>query len=108
MRKTLAITLAEIRSARRLVRTWLFAPVLALLTGIGFFVFFSFMHGAGSGVSPSAGLMSPRFTMSYMGVYYVWILMAGLILLAFDVRARDQRERIAESSMRARRRTCPS
>ena len=95
MRKVLAITLAEIRSARRLVRTWLFAG-LAVFAGIGFFVFFAFLHGAGSGVSPSAALVSPRFTVTYLGVYYVWILMTGLIFLAFDVRARDQRERIAE------------
>ena len=95
MRKALAITVAEIRSARRLARTWVFAG-LALVVGVGFFVFFSFLHGAGSGVSPSAGLVSPRFTMSYLGVYYVWILMAGLVFLAFDVRARDQRDRIAE------------
>ncbi len=95
MRKALAIAFAEIRSARRLVRTWLFAG-LAVVIGVGFFIFFSFMHGAGSGVSPSAGLLSPRFTASYLGVYYVWVLMTGLIFLAFDIRARDQRELIAE------------
>ena len=95
MRKTLAIAAAEIRSARRLARTWLFAA-LALAIGVGQFVFFSFMHGAGSGMSASAGLMAPRFILSYLGMYYVWVLMVGLIFLAFDIRARDRRDRIAE------------
>ena len=29
-------------------------------------------------------------------MYYVWVLMVGLIFLAFDIRARDERDRIAE------------
>ena len=95
MRKIVAITMAEIRSARRLARTWIFAG-LALVVGIGQFIFFSFMHGTASGMSASAGLMAPRFILSYMGIYYVWVLMVGLVFLAFDVRARDQRDRIAE------------
>ena len=64
--------------------------------GMGQFVFFSFMHGSASGVSASAGLIAPRFIMSFYGMYYVWVLMLGLIFLAFDIRARDQRDRIAE------------
>ncbi len=95
MRKTVAIAIAEIRSARRLARTWIFAG-LALVVGIAQFFFFSFMHGTGSGMSASAGLIAPRFILSYLGVYYVWVLMVGLVFLAFDVRARDERDRIAE------------
>ena len=95
MRKLFAIAAAEIRSARRLARTWLFAG-LALAIGTVQFLFFSFMHGSASGVSASAGLISPRFVTSSFGTYYVWILMVGLIFLAFDIRARDQRDRIAQ------------
>ena len=95
MRKIVAIAIAEIRSARRLARTWTFAG-LALAVGIVQFIFFSFMHGTASGMSASAGLISPRFILSYLGVYYVWVLMVGLVFLAFDVRARDERDRIAE------------
>ena len=95
MRKLFAIAAAEIRSARRLARTWLFAG-LAVAMGTGQFIFFSVMHGSASGVSASAGLISPRFIMSFYGMYYVWVLMIGLIFLAFDIRARDQRDRIAE------------
>ncbi|MCY3818676.1 MAG: hypothetical protein OXH52_04830 [Gammaproteobacteria bacterium] len=95
MRGTLGIAVAEVRSARRLVRTWLFAG-LALATGLAHFLFFSFLHGTASGVSASAGLVSPRFLMSFLGMYYVWVLMVGLIFLAFDIRARDERDRIAE------------
>lgn len=95
MRKTVAIAIAEIRSARRLARTWIFAG-LALAIGIAQFFFFSFMHGTASGMSASAGLIAPRFILSYLGVYYVWVLMVGLVFLAFDVRARDERDRIAE------------
>ena len=95
MRKLFAIAAAEIRSARRLVRTWLFAG-LAVAMGTGHFLFFSFLHGSASGMSGSAGLIAPRFIMSFYGMYYVWVLMVGLIFLAFDIRARDQRDRIAE------------
>ena len=95
VRKIVAIAIAEIRSARRLARTWIFAG-LALATGMAQFLFFSFMHGTASGMSASAGLISPRFVMSYLGVYYVWVLMVGLVFLAFDVRTRDERDRIAE------------
>lgn len=95
MQKLVAIAFAEIRSARRLVRTWLFAG-LAVAIGTVQFFFFSFMHGSASGVSASAGLISPRFIMSFYGMYCVWVLMVGLIFLAFDIRARDQRDRIAE------------
>ena len=95
VRKTVAIAIAEIRSARRLARTWLFAG-LAVAIGMAQFLFFSFIHGTASGMSASAGLTAPRFIMSYLGMYYVWVLMVGLVFLAFDVRARDERDRIAE------------
>ena len=76
----LAVAAAEFRQARRLSRTWL----------LGFFVvvggLFGYLFGAesfGGPVMPGVGMLS------------LWVLLIGVIFLAFDIRARDERERIA-------------
>lgn len=92
----LASARAEVRSARRLVRTWMFTVVAILIAilGYGQQVFF---HAIGSGVSTTVGgMMSPRFVVSQLGAQMLWVLMVALIFLAFDVRARDRRERMHE------------
>ena len=40
---------------------------------------------------------APRFALPGFGILTLWILLAGLVFLAFDVRARDERERVAEA-----------
>ena len=92
----LASARAEVRSARRLVRTWMFTVVAILIAVLGYGqqVFF---HAIGSGVSTTVGaMMSPRFVVVQLGAQMLWVLMVALIFLAFDVRARDQRERMHE------------
>ena len=92
----LASARAEVRSARRLVRTWMFTVVAILIAVLGYGqqVFF---HAIGSGVSTTVGaMMSPRFVVVQLGAQMLWVLMAALIFLAFDVRARDRRERMHE------------
>ena len=92
----LASARAEVRSARRLVRTWLFTfvAILIAILGYGQQVFF---HAIGSGVSTTVGaMMSPRFVVVQLGAQMLWVLMVALIFLAFDVRARDRRERMHE------------
>lgn len=92
----LASARAEVRTARRLARTWMFAVVALLfaLLGYGQQVFF---HTIGSGISVTVGgMMAPRFVVAQLGAQMLWVLMAALIFLAFDVRARDQRERMHE------------
>ena len=47
-------------------------------------------------MSATIGAMGPRYVVSGSGMYLLMIFMVGLIFLAFDVRARDLRERMAE------------
>ena len=95
LRELAAVALAEMRSARRLARTWLFGA-LALILGLLSYVYYSVLHGIGSGFSGSLGLMNPRFLMSAIGAFLIWLFLVAMIFLAFDVRARDTRERMAE------------
>ncbi len=91
----LAVAVAEMRSARRLVRTWIFA-VLSVLVATIAFGYSSVIHGMASGYSATAGLVGARFLISAMGFYLLWIMLLGMIFLAFDLRSRDTRERVAE------------
>ncbi|MCY3840820.1 MAG: hypothetical protein OXH09_19590 [Gammaproteobacteria bacterium] len=75
----LAVAAAEFRQARRLSRTWL----LGFLVVVGG----SFLYLVGSGV--------PRFALPGIGMPLLWVLLIGVVFLAFDIRARDERERIA-------------
>lgn len=90
-----AVVLAEMRSARRLARTWLFGA-LALLIGVLSYVYYAAIHGMFSGFSGSIGLSNPRFLMSAIGAFLMWLFLVAMIFLAFDVRARDTRDRMAE------------
>ncbi|MDE0052906.1 MAG: hypothetical protein OXT64_01435 [Gammaproteobacteria bacterium] len=75
----LAVAAAEFRQARRLGRTWL----LGFLVIVGG----SFLYLGGSGV--------PRFALPGVGMVSLCVLLIGVVLLAFDIRARDERERIS-------------
>ena len=94
-REFLAVARAEMRSARRLTRTWLFVS-LSLLIGLGLYIYFAAMHGLASGFSASVGVFNPRFMMPSQAVVLTVIFVVAVIFLAFDIRARDARERIAE------------
>lgn len=85
----LTVALAELHIVRRMVRMWVFA---ALAVGVGLYVYhdWSVLH------SFTGLVAAPRFALPGFGILTLWILLAGLVFLAFDVRARDERERIAE------------
>ena len=89
-RDALTVALAELHIVRRMVRTWLFA---ALAIGVGLYVYhdWSVLH------SFMGVVAAPRFALPGFGILTLWILLAGLVFLAFDVRARDERERVAEA-----------
>lgn len=91
----LAVALAEMRAARRLVRTWFFVGLAVLLGGLSY-VLYAGIHGVFSGFSSTVGAFSPRVLVSSIGMVMVMILTIGIVFLAFDIRARDQRERMAE------------
>ncbi|MCY3813109.1 MAG: hypothetical protein OXH15_15030 [Gammaproteobacteria bacterium] len=91
----LAVALAEMRAARRLVRTWLFVG-LAVLLGGGSYLIYAGIHGVFSGLSSTVGPFSPRVLVSSIGMAMVMVLIIGIVFLGLDVRSRDQRERMAE------------
>jgi len=78
-RAALAVAAAEFRQARRLGRTWLLG-FLAVVGG-------SLVYLEGSG--------APRFALPGVGTLLLSVLLIGVVFLAFDIRARDERERIA-------------
>ena len=94
--RIIAVAVAEMRSARRLVRTWMFIAV-AIIFGLGGYGQQVFFHAVGSGQSTTiGGMMAPRFVIANLGAQMAWVLMVALIFLAFDIRARDSRERMQE------------
>jgi ABC-type transport system involved in multi-copper enzyme maturation permease subunit len=95
MKQIMAIARAETRITRRLVRYWVFLS-LACLIAILYYLILSYVHGFFSSYSSTIGAVSPRFLMSIIGVLYALIFLAGTIFLAFDIRARDKRERMIE------------
>ncbi len=91
----LAIARAEIRSVRRLARYWMFSVLSVSITFL-IYLYYAAIHGFVSRLSATIGAIGPRYLMSFMGLYILVIFLLGLIFLAFDVRARDERERMAE------------
>ncbi len=83
----LAVFAAEVRTARRLPRTWLFGALAALF---GFVAY----HGALAQFHAFSGTPAPRFAVPGIGLLVLVVLLAGLVFQAFDSRARDERDRI--------------
>ena len=92
--QALALAYAQIRSAARLVRTWVFG-ILATATTLCVVVFYAYAHGIGAG--GVAGGFAPRLLIGEFGVYLLWVLLIGVVFLAFDLRDTDVRDHIAEA-----------
>jgi len=86
---------AERKLTLRLKRFWLFI-FGAYFVALGLLFFKFVVHAFASSVSASASLLSPRFNVVDSGLYYLLIFLIGVIFLAFDVRARDERERMID------------
>ena len=95
LRAGVGVAWAEMRSARRLARTWLFI-VLSLGGGLLAFFGLTVMQVLGSTLSPSFAAFGPRFLVASVGVFVLWLFMVALLFLAFDVRARDRRDRMVD------------
>lgn len=94
--RLIAVTLAEMRSARRLVRTWLFFALASVL-GFASYIYYGLIHAFGSGYMVTTGMVvSPKVIFVAFGFAMLFVLQVCLVFLAFDVRARDQRDRIHE------------
>ena len=91
----LVVAKAEMRSTRRLFRYWLFV-VLSTLTGIFMLLQLTILHGMFSSMSATLGVVGPRYLISGIGTPLLTVFLAGLIFLAFDIRARDERDRMIQ------------
>lgn len=84
----LAAAAAELRIARRTVRTWVFAA-LAIAVGLVVYHTWSIQH-------TQVGIAAhPRFALPGFGILVLWVLATGIVFLAFDIPGRDTRERVA-------------
>jgi ABC-type transport system involved in multi-copper enzyme maturation permease subunit len=90
-----AVARAEMRSVRRLARYWVFVA-LSLFATFGIYMYYGAIHGFLSRLSATIGAIGPRYLVPAMGFYILAVFLLGLIFLAFDIRARDERERMAE------------
>ena len=90
-----AIISAEMRSCRRLIRTWVFVAI-ATISGAFMFLLQNLTDLFSSYVSPSVGLSGPQFTISSVGRMVLLWFTLGIVFLAFDIRTRDIRDRIGE------------
>lgn len=91
-----SIASAEIRSCRRLARTWVVA-VVAMLCGSFMWLFLSMAHMFASYISASAGLTGPHFAIVHIGKFTLLSFTVGIVFLAFDIRQRDIRDRIGDA-----------
>ncbi len=92
--QAVAVAYAQIRSAGRLTRTWVFGT---LATGVTLcvFSFYAYAHGVG-GIGVVGGF-APRLLITELGVYLLCVLLVGVMFLAFDFRDADVRARIADA-----------
>ena len=90
-----ALATAEVRSCRRLARTWVFIA-LALILCLAIWITQSNEHFQSSTFGPGPGLNSPRYMMEGIGAQLLFFFSLGILFLAFDVRSRDIRDRIGE------------
>lgn len=89
----LAVAAAELRTARRLVRTWVFAG-LAISVTVAVFGFYAWLEGVYS--TTAIGRFGTRFEAGEFGGYLLGTMLLALVFLALDVRTRDEHDRIAD------------
>ena len=91
----LAIARAEIRSVRRLTRYWTFV-VLSVGGTCLIYGYHVSIHSVVSRFSATVGSTAPRYLVPVLSMYFLAIFLLGLIFLAFDIRARDERDSMVE------------
>ena len=87
-----AVAVCEMRSSRRLARTWVVMVLAFLIATVGYLVVCG-NHMVASTAGPLAQI--PRFIVGETAAQFVGIFAIGIIFLAFDIRARDVRDQIS-------------
>ena len=90
------LAIAEMRSCRKLLRTWLLIAIASSLF-IYQWIILSQSYIRDTLNSPIAGVLGPRYTIFQFAPLVVMCFALGIVFLAFDVRSRDVRDRIFES-----------
>ncbi|MYI77850.1 MAG: hypothetical protein F4077_08900 [Gammaproteobacteria bacterium] len=90
-----SITLHEMRSHRRLVRTHVFI-LIALIICVLYYLVVARKHVQSASVSPLQGIISPRYIMSLLSGSFVVLFSIGVLVLVFDLLRRDETSRIQE------------
>ena len=70
--------------------------LLAVCLSFFWFVNSGVNHASSGWISFWASFPAPRFLMSQVGMFLLLVFLFGVIFLAFDIRARDRRERMLE------------
>jgi ABC-type transport system involved in multi-copper enzyme maturation permease subunit len=91
----LTIAQAEKRLTRRLKRYWVFV-IASYFAGLALFTNYSVIHALFSSYSATLGTINPHYLLSVYGFIFQAIFTIGVVFTAFDIRARDVRERIVE------------
>ncbi len=90
-----ALARNELRVCARMSRTK-FVLVLFWLICVVYFVLVTNWHMQNSGVVPMYGVISPRYIASLLGSDLLALLCLGMLLFTFDIRHRDESNRIRE------------
>ena len=90
------LAVAEMRSSRRLVRTWVFIAVAFIFCSAWYVDMVQASSWPFPPVSFEDDQMTARYTVSTMMNGFVAIFSIGIIFLSFDIRARDVQNRIAD------------
>lgn len=95
VKQALAVAIAEARSLRRLPRTWLLTT-FAIAAGLTAYYVHAHFHATHSYVVSTAGFANPRFLVHFFAVAPLWVILFGVILLAFDWRHRMTLHQVAD------------
>ena len=93
--RVLAVASAELRTLRNQARTWLLWLVVVGI-GVAAFAFLSLSHSQKSGASLAFGAVNARFLVHGIGVLALWTSLVGVVFLAFDVVAGDDRDGVGD------------
>lgn len=96
LRTTWVLAGAEMRSCRRLARTWVFITIAVLSCVFWYIGALDMTSSPNPPIGWSHDQMNPRYTVATMMNTFVAIFSFGIIFLTFDIQARDVQNRIRD------------
>ncbi|MXZ56756.1 MAG: hypothetical protein F4Z14_11405 [Gammaproteobacteria bacterium] len=93
--KLWALARNEYRVCGKLNRTK-FILVFTFLICVWYFLIVTLSHLQTSGLAPMFGVINPRYLTSLLGSSFIALFCVGVLVLAFDIQSRDERNRIDE------------